>query len=419
MPVLQLPPVPAELKSISPFLQRSDELAAKDPVMAYWCAYHAAQLGIALKPKEHPSREFLFALLGVLEQTKKDAGPNDAIDDESASSAYIENFALKVFAIADNEDRRGNATRGTAKKFLAAANFLELLSIFDKDKADSAESSNDEKIRYAKWKAADIAKAFREGRKPTPGPAGSGQPETDVTPELPSSVSESTPPPPAITRATAPPPHISDLPSPQQDGFFPQAPLLGNITQLSQLTSHGSAESPSPGGWSTVATPGTPGRFLGTDGDARRAHVRFSRSLSAEAPSPRVNGEQDPFAACAATSSVPPQSPYAPHPGPSAPPDPGFPSTSIAPERGTPPLDPFPAGFIPSPPISQHMPVSPPVQYALPPEAAVVAAPPVELNPVLIGRAQKHCKFAISALDYEDVEQAKKELREALKMLGG
>ena len=42
---------------------------------------------------------------------KTEIGPNDAIDDESASSAYVENFALRVFAGADNEDRKGNATR--------------------------------------------------------------------------------------------------------------------------------------------------------------------------------------------------------------------------------------------------------------------------------------------------------------------
>jgi hypothetical protein len=30
----------------------------------------------------------------------------------------------------------------------------------------------EEKIRYAKWKAADIAKAFREGKRPAPGPPG-------------------------------------------------------------------------------------------------------------------------------------------------------------------------------------------------------------------------------------------------------
>lgn len=30
----------------------------------------------------------------------------------------------------------------------------------------------EEKLKYAKWKAADINLAFKEGRRPTPGPAG-------------------------------------------------------------------------------------------------------------------------------------------------------------------------------------------------------------------------------------------------------
>lgn len=42
---------------------------------------------------------------------KKAIGPNDAIDIESASAAYVENFALKIFSMADNEDRRGEGTR--------------------------------------------------------------------------------------------------------------------------------------------------------------------------------------------------------------------------------------------------------------------------------------------------------------------
>jgi vacuolar protein sorting-associated protein VTA1 len=43
----------------------------------------------------------------------------------------------------------------------------------------------------------------------------------------------------------------------------------------------------------------------------------------------------------------------------------------------------------------------------------------VELTPGLIAKAQKHCRFAISSLDYEDAEQARKELRAALTLLGG
>ena len=77
-------------------------------------AYYAAQIGINLKARDAASRDLLFALLGALEQIKNEIGPNDAIYYESASSAYVENFALKVFASADNEDRNAHATRCAA-----------------------------------------------------------------------------------------------------------------------------------------------------------------------------------------------------------------------------------------------------------------------------------------------------------------
>ena len=49
---------------------------------------------------------------------------------------------------------------------------------------------------------------------------------------------------------------------------------------------------------------------------------------------------------------------------------------------------------------------------------ATVTTPPEELSPKEIGKVQKHCRFAISALDYEDLATARKELRAALEMLG-
>lgn len=36
---------------------------------------------------------------------------NDAVTDDEAGAAYIENFALRVFNMADNEDRKEQATR--------------------------------------------------------------------------------------------------------------------------------------------------------------------------------------------------------------------------------------------------------------------------------------------------------------------
>ncbi|KAG6892231.1 hypothetical protein C0992_001386, partial [Termitomyces sp. T32_za158] len=93
--MLGLPTVSPALKATVPFLQRANELQTQDPVMAYWCAYHAAQLGISLKAKDPVSRDVLFALLNFLEKFKKEIGPSDALDIESVSSAYVENFALK------------------------------------------------------------------------------------------------------------------------------------------------------------------------------------------------------------------------------------------------------------------------------------------------------------------------------------
>ena len=42
---------------------------------------------------------------------KTEIGSNDAIDNEAAGAAYVENFALSVFETADGEDRREVANR--------------------------------------------------------------------------------------------------------------------------------------------------------------------------------------------------------------------------------------------------------------------------------------------------------------------
>jgi vacuolar protein sorting-associated protein VTA1 len=91
-------------------------------------------------------------------------------------------------------------------------------------------------------------------------------------------------------------------------------------------------------------------------------------------------------------------------------------SPHLLPEGGTPPVPPVvpPVPAHPSPPNS-----SGPFQSEAP--VVPLAAPPneVELTPTLIANAQKHCRFAISALDYEDAAHAKKELKAALALLGG
>ncbi|KAI0652112.1 Vta1 like-domain-containing protein [Trametes meyenii] len=475
--VLALPPVPQELKAIAPFIQRADELSTKDPVISYWSAYYAAQEGIALRAKDANSRGFLLKLLSQLEDMKKTLGANDAVHDEPAAAAYLENFALRVFAGADAEDRKGNATRyvppphlclsikdssppptrsNTAKKFVAAANFLELLHTFEGDARAVVDiPSIDEKIKYAKWKAADIARAFREGRKPTPGPAGSeatsspalndvGLPDASALP--PATPPSGSPPrassssPPGIRRATPPPPPLATSNEPSAHlGAGPHLPDGLAPPQPPQ----------SPGSWSTVATPGSPNFGLDDASSStttpagsakRRAFVsdelegKTDDEIDAESSSPASGGKsvrftpsvvgglspldgvpaegwptEDPFSVRVVVNSPsPPKSPSATLPQAS--------SKSNSPSTVPPPLPRQPA----VPPARQSPPGGhrSPALYQDPAIATVTTTPP-ELTPQVVTRVQKHCRYAISALDYEDAEQAIKELRAALRMLGG
>lgn len=475
---LGLPPVSIGLKSIAPYLQRAEELVDQQPVVAYWCAYYAAQLGINLKAKDAASRTLLLNLLNALERLKAQIGPNDTIDSEPASAAFVENFALKIFRIADDEDREGHATRSTAKKFLAAANFFEVLKVFPT--ADISDTI-DGKIKYAKWKAADIAKAYREGRKPTPGPAGSQfdlepLPATASASELPMRADDPQTSPSATSQSPTSPPtsQYRQTPSPKMS---PEDITRANLLHPPRHDD----ESLSPGRWSTTATPGfdlaqdsssvsldqannwheTP--LNGRGSQLRQAwvstDVEGATSDEELVRDPLLNGSspsQVPFLPFASesrpavfeSSSPPKERPviYTPTTREYVPPVPPPPTIlpSISPPRGSPPQtrargpsissQELPLGFVPSSPVPPPMIPPPPMptiyvpssplRKTLPPPSPTLIPTPLPLNdfqltPTIIAKTQKHCRFAISSLDYEDAEQARKELRAALALLGG
>ena len=84
--------------------------------------------------------------------------------------------------------------------FLAASVFMQMLKQF-KSQVDDDEI--DEKVRYAKWKATDIVKCLREGRKPQPGPLNASSSDQDQElSSVPFSTSD-TPSPPKETLKTA------------------------------------------------------------------------------------------------------------------------------------------------------------------------------------------------------------------------
>ncbi|KAF7436508.1 hypothetical protein PC9H_003341 [Pleurotus ostreatus] len=472
--LLNLPPISPALKSITPFLQRAEELRTKEPIMAYWCSYHAAQVGISLKAKDAASRNLLFELLGVLETMKKEIGPHDAIDVEAASAAYVENFGLKIFAVADNEDRRGAATRSTAKKFLAASNFLEVLRVFPKTEIPD---SIEEKIKYAKWKAVDITKAFKEGRKPTPGPAGAPASPTEdepllmvAPPSTSSTLSAEEPPPAPDHRQVSSPPQSSPplsarrvSPSPPRmdpvdiaKANLPHTPLKSN-SLLGVFVPPGEGDT-TPGSWSTAATPGNEVVHSGQDSPYSAGYISPKGSPRHIKQSSMSSGEDDllhslrslPQAdaskkAVHFISSVPDDSPISTRQNilhranipPSLVPDSGVDltlgATTISPVIPPPP-PPFQTPPDPVSPtvyrrrVEHQSPLSyPPMtlpsaqsqtHYVPRSSGSPIPPDPVVLTPSVIAKAQKHCRFAISALDYEDAAQARKELRTALAILG-
>lgn len=166
--------IPPELKKISAFVRRAEELdkdqsTPESRLVAYYCRQYAVHTGIPLASASPAAKQCLGSLLEILE-TEKPAMDNFTREE---AKYLCKAFAEKVFIKADEEDRSGTADQNTAKTFYAAASFLQILEQFASDKDDDAEleerEENKKKVIYAKWKATEILKAVRAGVEPTPG----------------------------------------------------------------------------------------------------------------------------------------------------------------------------------------------------------------------------------------------------------
>jgi vacuolar protein sorting-associated protein VTA1 len=75
--------------------------------------------------------------------------------------------------------------------------------------------------------------------------------------------------------------------------------------------------------------------------------------------------------------------------------------------------------IIRSTPSAPVKPAAAPIAPSAPLPSPELKTPIASLDTKSIERCQKHCKWAISALDYEDLDTARAELRKALAMLEG
>ncbi|KAF7254439.1 hypothetical protein EYD10_00509 [Varanus komodoensis] len=161
------PPLPAQFKPIQHFLRTAQELEKREPVVAYYCRLYAMQTGMKIDSKNPECRKFLCKLMDQLEAMKKQLGDNEAITQEIVGCAHVENYALKMFLYADNEDRAGQFHKNMIKSFYTASLLIDVLTVFGE-----LSDENVQHRKYARWKAAYIHNCLKNGETPQPGPIG-------------------------------------------------------------------------------------------------------------------------------------------------------------------------------------------------------------------------------------------------------
>ncbi|XP_068609817.1 vacuolar protein sorting-associated protein VTA1 homolog isoform X2 [Brachionichthys hirsutus] len=157
--------VPVQFRSIQHHMRTAQEHDKRDPVVAYYCRLYAMQTGMKLDSKSPECRVFLVKLMDQLETMKAELGDNDSITQEVVGNAHIENYALKMFLYADNEDRAGRFHKNMIKSFYTSSLLLDVMSVF----GDISEE-NTQHRKYARWKATYIHTCLKTGLTPQAGP---------------------------------------------------------------------------------------------------------------------------------------------------------------------------------------------------------------------------------------------------------
>jgi vacuolar protein sorting-associated protein VTA1 len=308
--------------------------------------------------------------------------------------------------------------RQTAQTFDAAATFFHLVNIWG-----PPDNETQQKIRYAKWNAARIAKAIKDGNDPNesnPKPQElEPQPELDADDPEVQMLSGSRGP-------TGPRPvTVEDVPDVEV-----KRDAAGVSLPHSPASMASGGDLKLPGVPTELGPPATQSGYF----DSEAIPSPVSPPLPDVQAPPDIpsapsgwaqpgNGPDIPSAptgwpvhpSSSGTEWAPPQNPY--H-QPSAPPSvpPTFSTSShstaaVVSPPVSPPVSSYYTNIAPTAHSARAVahPVAPPTSYA---------PAPTSVDEASIAGAQKHAKWAISALNFEDVNTAVRELRNALEMLG-
>jgi len=180
MAALNLPPCPSSLKSIQHFLKIANEHDTRDPVISYWSRLTALQTGLALDKSSNEALAVLLPLMDWLEKEKASRQDDEAVTNEVVASAHVENYAMKLFLVADKADRASNFGKNVVKCFYSAGILFDVMETFG-----PLTPEVNHYRKYAKVKAAYIHNCLKNGETPIAGPLAGDDDEDDMNENAP------------------------------------------------------------------------------------------------------------------------------------------------------------------------------------------------------------------------------------------
>ncbi|PHH75708.1 hypothetical protein CDD80_2165 [Ophiocordyceps camponoti-rufipedis] len=364
-------PLPPSLKipEVSRFINRANQLRSIKPALAYWCEYHAVNqiVGRSLHTADDASFAFTKTLIERLEATKAERADDDAIVDNEAGQAYVESFANETFARAERALRADKVTRWAF--VLRAWVLLLIASLWYRQTADTFDAAATFFDLTREWGAPDAeivqkikfakwnATRILKAIREGKDPNESNPPKPEPVQANPPQLD---PDDPSVRQIVSPPPPVTVEDVPDDDAVVEAPPA--ETDYFPHVPSDNMASGVNPAGFAP------PDPMPGISPSAvQPSHLHAPASAPHfQPPSSRVS---------AADASSP---------------------TSWT---------------------AAHHAASP--VFAPPPPQGVSAVPLASTTSQRdINEAQRHAKWAISALNFDDVPTAVKELRNALHKLG-
>ncbi|XP_046637584.1 mastermind-like protein 2 isoform X2 [Daphnia pulicaria] len=120
--------LPANLKSLQPYLDMATDYESMDLFISYWCRLYVLKQGFILTRVE--DLPFLLVLMELLEKNKQDLQSKIETTDIPAARAHLQGVVQKLLSWAENVPPLLSLTNVVAKAFESAGMLLDVCSIF-------------------------------------------------------------------------------------------------------------------------------------------------------------------------------------------------------------------------------------------------------------------------------------------------